>query len=60
MKRCLTDIVNREAEKNFARLKAENPDIVAAARRGSSVVDPEAGIKPVETYKTDQGVSKIE
>ncbi|CZT20281.1 related to sugar transport protein STP1 [Ramularia collo-cygni] len=51
-----------DAEKNFARLKAENPNnIVAAASRGNSVVDAEAGRGIIsETYKTDQGVSKVE
>ena len=34
-----------DAERNFAKLKAENPGIVAAASRGNSVVDPEAGLK---------------
>ncbi|KAI9813003.1 MAG: hypothetical protein M1832_006440 [Thelocarpon impressellum] len=32
-----------DAERNFARLKAENPDLVQAATRGASVVDPETG-----------------
>ena len=32
-------IWNWEAEKNFAILKEENPELVQAARRGSSVVD---------------------
>lgn len=31
-------IWNWDAEKNFAILKEENPDLVQAARRGSSVV----------------------
>lgn len=31
-------IWNWEAEKNFAILKEENPELVQAARRGSSVV----------------------
>jgi hypothetical protein len=31
------------AEKNFARLKEENPDLVFAASRGNSVVAPEVG-----------------
>ncbi|WPG99795.1 sugar transporter STL1-like protein [Acrodontium crateriforme] len=38
-------IWNWEAEKHFAILKAENPDLVMAARRGSSVAHPEAGRK---------------
>ena len=32
---------NWEAEKTYARLKEENPELVQAARRGSSVIDPE-------------------
>lgn len=35
---------NWEAERNFARLKAENPDLVRAAHSGSAVVDPETGL----------------
>ena len=34
-------IWNWEAEKTYAQLKQENPELVQAARRGSSVVDPE-------------------
>ena len=37
-------IWNWEAEKNYAILKEENPGLVQAARRGSSVVDPETGL----------------
>jgi hypothetical protein len=33
-----------EAEKNFARLKAENPQLVQAAKTGHAVVDPEKGV----------------
>ncbi|KAI9719950.1 MAG: hypothetical protein M1828_005988 [Chrysothrix sp. TS-e1954] len=36
---------NWDAEKNFARLKAENPELVMTAQRGMSVVDPETGEK---------------
>lgn len=47
-----------DAERNFAQLKAEHPDLVLAASRGNSVVDPEAGIKApdlgeVETARTE-------
>ena len=35
----------RDAERNFARLKEENPDLVLAASRGNSIVDPEAAMK---------------
>ncbi|KAF6802738.1 MFS monosaccharide transporter [Colletotrichum musicola] len=37
-------IWNWEAEKNFARLKAENPGLVRAAHKGHGVVNSEAGI----------------
>ncbi|OAQ61736.2 MFS monosaccharide transporter [Pochonia chlamydosporia 170] len=33
-----------EAEKNFARLKAENPQLVQAAKAGHGEVDPEKGV----------------
>jgi hypothetical protein len=33
-----------DAEKEFARLKAENPELVSAARAGHEVVDPETGL----------------
>ncbi|KAI1338204.1 general substrate transporter [Xylariaceae sp. FL0016] len=33
-----------DAEKEFAKLKAEKPELVQAARRGEQVVDPEAGL----------------
>ncbi|KAI1654537.1 general substrate transporter [Daldinia decipiens] len=33
-----------DAEKTFARLKEERPDLIQAAKRGEHVVDPEAGI----------------
>ncbi|KAF2815419.1 general substrate transporter [Mytilinidion resinicola] len=36
-----------DAEKNFALLKEQNPGLVNAARRGSSVVDPETGLRRV-------------
>lgn len=34
---------NWDAEKNFARLKAENPDLVMTNNRGMSIIDPETG-----------------
>ncbi|MCJ1226790.1 hypothetical protein MMC12_003444 [Toensbergia leucococca] len=37
-------IWNWEAERNFAILKEENPELVQAAERGHSVVDPETGL----------------
>ncbi|KAI9796141.1 MAG: hypothetical protein M1833_006479 [Piccolia ochrophora] len=33
-----------DAERNFALLKAQNPELVQAARRGESVVDTESGL----------------
>lgn len=36
---------NWEAEKTFAMLKEQNPELVQAAQRGNSVVDPETGAK---------------
>ena len=44
-------IWNWEAERNFKILKEQNPDLVQAARRGQSVVDPETGL-----IKTTSGV----
>ena len=38
-------IWNWDAEKNFKILKEQNPELVQAARRGHSVVDPETGTK---------------
>lgn len=36
-------IWNWEAERNFAILKEQNPELVQAAQRGNSVIDPETG-----------------
>ncbi|KAK4494761.1 hypothetical protein PRZ48_014117 [Zasmidium cellare] len=48
-----------DAERNFRRLKAENPGLVMAASRGNSVVDPEVGV--VEEVREDRGeVPKME
>jgi hypothetical protein len=33
-----------DAERNFKKLSEENPQLVQAARRGQSVVDPETGL----------------
>ncbi len=38
-------IWNWEAERNFKILKEQNPELVQAAQRGNSVVDPESGLK---------------
>ncbi|MCJ1286584.1 hypothetical protein MMC26_005930 [Xylographa opegraphella] len=37
-------IWNWDAERNFAILKEQNPDLVQAAQRGHSVIDPETGM----------------
>ena len=37
-------IWNWEAERNYAILKEQNPELVQAAHRGNSVVDPESGM----------------
>jgi len=34
-----------DAEKEFERARTEHPEMVMAASRGNSVVDPEAGLK---------------
>lgn len=39
---------NWDAERTFARLKAENPDLVQGTSRNHSVVDPETG-KPLRS-----------
>lgn len=33
-----------DAEENFAKLTEQHPELVAAARRRSSVVDPKSGV----------------
>ena len=38
-------IWNWDAERNYKILKEQNPELVQAAQRGNSVVDPETGIK---------------
>lgn len=38
-------IWNWEAEKNYRILKEQNPELVQAAQRGNSVIDPETGAK---------------
>ncbi|KAI9850367.1 MAG: hypothetical protein M1838_005757 [Thelocarpon superellum] len=50
-----------EAEKNFARLKEENPDLVQAAARGASVIDPETGLPrdTVSTRRASCGLSLV-
>ena len=36
---------NWDAERNFAILKEQNPELVQAAQRGHSVIDPETGLR---------------
>ncbi|MCJ1307589.1 hypothetical protein MMC25_001236 [Agyrium rufum] len=50
-------IWNWDAEKNFARLRDENPELVQAAQRGNSVLDPETGLaqRRVSTGSTLRG-----
>ena len=45
-------IWNWEAEKNFARLSEENPNLVHAARTGSLSIDPETGL-PIVGHKQE-------
>jgi MFS family permease len=44
-----------DAEKTFARLKAERPELVQAAKRGEQVVDPESELvsKPVSKHVSE-------
>ncbi|KAI0017562.1 general substrate transporter [Xylariomycetidae sp. FL0641] len=46
-----------DAEKTFARLKNEQPELVQAAKRGEPVVDPEAGVREkaegIESHRED-------
>lgn len=44
-----------DAEKNFAKLKEENPDLVRAARVGSAA-DPEAAVGPRRASGATAGV----
>ena len=46
-----------EAEKEFARLQEENPELAYAARRGSRVVDPETGLRRASTKVSGKGPS---
>lgn len=48
-----------EAEKTFARLKAENPGMVQAISRKNSVLDPEAG-NSFEIAKTEENATAAE
>lgn len=56
-------IWNWEAERNFAILKEENPELVQAAKRSKSVVDPETGLpytdRKVSTASADRRPSLV-
>lgn len=43
-----------DAERNFALLKEQNPQLVQAAARGNSVVDPETGL-PQQRRRSTRG-----
>ncbi|KAI9697657.1 MAG: hypothetical protein M1836_004607 [Candelina mexicana] len=45
---------NWDAERNFALLKEQNPELVQAAARGNSVVDPETGL-PQQRRRSTRG-----
>ena len=47
---------NWEAEKNFALLKEQNPELVQAAERGHSVVDPETGLPRRGSVTAGKGI----
>ena len=49
-------IWNWEAERNFKILKEQNPELVQAAQRGHSVLDPETGL-PVRNASVSRGMS---
>lgn len=40
-----------EAERNFAILSEQNPELVQAATRGQSVVDPETGVRKMSAHR---------
>jgi hypothetical protein len=44
-----------EAEKNFALLKEENPELIQAAKRGQRVVDPETRLSTSRRPSTAAG-----
>ncbi|KAK5167443.1 uncharacterized protein LTR77_007142 [Saxophila tyrrhenica] len=53
-------IWNWDAEKNYRVLLEENPNLVRAARRGSSVVDPETGLAKIDRHGSVEGDEKSE
>ncbi|KAI9674418.1 MAG: hypothetical protein M1817_001756 [Caeruleum heppii] len=50
-------IWNWEAERNFAILKAQNPELTQAAARGNSVVDPETGLPQIHHRNVPRNMS---
>jgi len=50
-------IWNWDAERNFALLKEQNPELVQAAERGHSVVDPETGLPKQRQASVGRGLS---
>ena len=49
-------IWNWEAERNYRQLVEENPELVQAARKGSTVIDPETGMPSTERRWTKASV----
>jgi len=49
-----------DAEKNFAKLTEQHPGLVSAARRGSSVVDPESGVGGTRRMRSVARVASLE
>lgn len=45
------------AEKNFRMLKEQNPELVQAAERGHSVVDPETGLPKRASQRVSRNMS---
>ena len=52
-------IWNWEAEKNYKLLVEQNPELVQAARRNSSVVDPETGLPKADREKEGRRPSLV-
>ena len=50
-------IWNWEAERNFKILKEQNPELVQAAQRGNSVIDPETGERKASIVSASRNMS---
>lgn len=48
-----------EAEKNFAKLKAENPELLRAAATGHAVVDPEKGVTGLARHSSRTSSARV-